>query len=205
MPLKGKQNIPDRLSLDPVLDVSDRLSSLLLIPEVLSDSDELRICSLCRYVINVSLFVRSGGSENDAGMASDTEAVLLGGEGAISELVAIALADRFRAPGLRGDFPGEGIMSSNTGGWGESVPDFSCTLLLLDGLPGFLGGVLVLLLLPLSLPLSLRNVFLPNRTAVRLFTPTGGVEGADLSEWTLAGVPGFETLPSAGWSSEMGQ
>ena len=126
--------------------------------------------------------MRSGGSENAVDIASDTEDVLLGGEGAMSELDAIALADRLRAPGLRGDFPGEGIISSKTGGWGESVPDFSCTLLFLDGRPGFLGGVLVLLLLPLSLPLSFRNVFLPNRTAVLLFTPTGGVEGADLSE-----------------------
>ena len=96
--------------------MSDRLSSLLLIPEVLSDSDELRICSLCLYVINVSRFVRSGGSENAVDIASDTEAVLLGGDGAMSELEAIALADLFLAPGLRGDFPGEGIMSSNTGG-----------------------------------------------------------------------------------------
>lgn len=38
-----ERNLPDRLSLDPVLDVSDNDSSLLLNPDVLSDSDELRI------------------------------------------------------------------------------------------------------------------------------------------------------------------
>ena len=118
-------NLPERLSLDPVLDVSDRLSSLLLIPEVLSDSEELRICSLCLYVINVSLFVRSGGSEKAEETGSDIEAVRLGGDGTISELEAIALADLLRVPGLRGDLPGDGIISSNTGGWGESDTDFS--------------------------------------------------------------------------------
>ena len=173
--------LPDLLSLEPVLDVSDRLSSLLLIPEVLSDSDELRMCSLCLYVMNVSRLVRSGGSEKAVEMGSDIEAVRLGGEGAISELI-IALADLFRAPGLRGDRPGEGIISSSTGGCGESVAVFSNNPLFLDGLPGFLGGVLVLLLDPLSLPFSLRNAFLLNNTAVLLFTPAGGVDGADLSE-----------------------
>lgn len=132
--------------------------------------------------MNVSLLVRSGGSENAAERGSDTDAVLLGGDGAISELEAMALADLLRAPGLRGDFPGDVIISSNTGGCGESVPDFSCMPLFFGGRPGFLGGVLVLLLLPLSLLFSLRNVFLPNKTAVLLFTPAGGVEGADLSE-----------------------
>ena len=173
--------LPDLLSLEPVLDVSDRLSSLLLIPEVLSDSDELRMCSLCLYVMNVSRLVRSGGSEKAVEIGSDIEAVRLGGEGAISELI-IALADLLRAPGLRGDLPGEGIISSSTGGWGESVTVFSNNPLFLDGLPGFLGGVLVLLLEPLSLPFSFRNAFLLKSTAVLLFTPAGGVDGADLSE-----------------------
>lgn len=40
---RRERNLPDRLSLDPVLDVSDNDSSLLLNPDVLSDSDELRI------------------------------------------------------------------------------------------------------------------------------------------------------------------
>ena len=96
--------------------MSDILSSLLLIPDVLSDSDELRMCSPCRYVIKVSLLVRSGGSLNAEVRGSDTEDVRFGGDGAISELDAIALADLLRAPGLRGDLPGEGIISSNTGG-----------------------------------------------------------------------------------------
>ena len=54
----------------------------------------------------------------------------------------------------------------------------------------------MLLLFPLSFPFSLRNAFLLNRTAVLLFTPAGGVDGADLSECTLVGVPGLEELPS---------
>lgn len=166
--------------------------------DVLSDSDELLIWSPSRYCIKLSFFVKSGGSANE-GNGSVIEMVRLGGDGAESGLCGdMALAERFREPGLFGDFPGDGIMGSRTGGWGESEVIFSlswCTLIF-GGRPGFLEGVLAAGLE------SLRTPFLLKRTAVRRFTPGVGVEAEDLSEdCTLVGVPGLEFKPSCVLSS----
>ena len=85
-------------------------------------------------------------------------------------------------------------MSSNTGGWGESEVTFSLSgfAFTLGGLPGFRGGMGVLTGPKSFMGVSLRNPFLLKSTAVRLLTPGGGVEGADLSDWTLVGVLGLE-------------
>lgn len=108
--------LPERLSLEPVLDVSDNDSSLLLKSDVLSDSDELLMCSPNLYCIKLSFLVRSGGSAKD-GNGSVIEMVRFGGEGAASGLCGdMTLAERLRDPGLFGDFPGDGIISSSTGG-----------------------------------------------------------------------------------------
>lgn len=123
----------------------------------------------------------SGGSRNE-GRGSVTDIVLFGGDGTDSVFCeAITLEDRLRAPGLRGDFPGDGIISSSTGGDSEAAFSFSCCwTLILAGLPGFLDGVLILF--TASLPMSFFTPFLLNSTAVLLLTPGIGVEVDDRSD-----------------------
>jgi len=57
-------------------------SSLLLMPDVLSDSDDDRMWSPSLYVMKLSRRVRSGGSENEDDRGSVMDIVRFGGDGA---------------------------------------------------------------------------------------------------------------------------
>lgn len=178
--------LPERLLLlEEPLELSDNESSLELITDELSDSDELLKLSGPLYLMKLSFLVKSGGSANVDCKGSTTELVLFGGEGRNSRSgEAIALADLFLAAGLPGPPLNLGditFIGSNTGGCGESFCSL-CTVLDFGGLPGFLtGGVLVggvfgvvdTGLEHLELFFEL-NPFLLNSTLVRLFTPTEG-------------------------------
>lgn len=182
--------LPDLLLLlDEPLELSDNESSLELITDELSDSDELLKLSGPRYLIKLSFFVKSGGSANwDIG--STIELVLLGGDGRKSRSGdAIALADLFLAAGLPGPLSlGDVIfIGSSTGGWGDSV-DSVGTFLDFGGLPGFfVVGVLIGGVLGVVTGLEHRELFfelkpfLLNSTLVRLFTPAGVVNDEPLS------------------------
>lgn len=74
-------SLPDLLLLlELPVELSDNDSSLLLITDVLSDSDELWLVSIPRYTRKLSRLVKSGGSEKDC-RDSVSEAARLGGEG----------------------------------------------------------------------------------------------------------------------------
>lgn len=183
--------LPDLLLLlEEPLELSDNESSLELITEELSDSSELFKLSGPLYLIKLSLFVKSGGSENCDTLASTRELVRFGGDGRSSlSGEVIALAERFLAAGLAGPlfFGDEILKGSKTGGCGESVGSM---LVDLDrgGLPGFLaGGVLIggvfgvfTGLEHLELFFELKP-FLLKSTFVRLLTPEGVVSEEPLS------------------------
>lgn len=147
-------------------------SSLVLIMDVLSDSEELLRLSGPLYTIKLSRFVRSGGSANcDKGSVRDD--VRLGGEGLPSRSgEAIALCDLFLAAGLPGVLDRvDGLMGSRIGGCGDSDGSTCFCLAGRPGLPNFLGGEQGLLGLDPSC--LLRKTFLLNKTAVLRFTPLG--------------------------------
>lgn len=136
-----------------------------------------------RYLIKLSLFVKSGGSENWDTLGSTREFVLFGGDG-LSSLSGdvIALADRFLAAGLPGPlfFGDDILMGSNTGGCGESVGS-TLTDLDLGVLPVFLVGVPAGGVLGVLMGLEHRELFfelkpfLLKSTFVRRLTPPEGV------------------------------